>query len=374
MKKAFTIGLATALTTLSVALPAAAEDDPAAESLGGWRAPVCQTVTGDGSVTYTRNDGRTIAPTSEALQPVVYTTGLVALDQANEMLAMSNNRLLSSTDSGCTWTLVGKVSGWYVELAAAGGDRAYAWDRDGNLSLVTPREITPLTSPSNEVRGIGVDRGQGDHLRVAGDGGQLYDSGDGGRTWQPVGTPAFPPSETLTIYTAVFDPHDLDHVVMGASDTGVRVTFDGGRTWTTAGGLSKTGDKVNVFSAAISPSAPNVVWAMGLDLSESGSGVPSDGRHIYRSDDGGRTFTPVVDQGNGVTLQNGPLLAPHPTDPGVLYFDFGTGWSSLGTDIYRYDSRRDRVTINHNSYDRVTSISFNPANPKVMYLGVAEEV
>ncbi|MEV0230656.1 hypothetical protein [Nonomuraea sp. NPDC050786] len=375
MKKAFTIGLATALAVLSAAAPALAGDEPTGDGLAGfWRQPICRTVTGDGSVTYTRNDGRTIAPTSQVLRPVVYTTGLVALDRPNELLAMSNNRLLSSKDAGCTWTAAGEVSGSQVELVPARGGRAYAWDREGNLALATPEGVTPLTSPAGELAGLGADRFRGDRLRVADGSGRLYDSRDGGRTWRPIGVPAWPQSDLLMAYTAVFDPYDLNHVVLGASNVGARVTFDGGRTWSASTGLSATGGKVNVFSAAISPAAPNVVYAMGLDIAESEAGAPSGGRHIYRSYDGGRRFTRVVDQGDEVTIPNGPLLAPHPTDPGVLYFDFGTGWSNIGTDIYRYDARLNRVTVNHNSYDRITSIAFNPANPGVMYLGVAEEV
>ncbi|MBF8190193.1 hypothetical protein ITP53_31600 [Nonomuraea sp. K274] len=222
--------------------------------------------------------------------------------------------------------------------------------------------------------GLGTDRLNGDHLRVSDGDGRLYDSVDGGRTWRPIGVPAWEESDLLTVYTAAFDPYDLDHVVLGGSRTGARVTFDGGRTWTAPTGLSVDGTRANVFSAAISPAAPQVVYAMALDLAELNAGAPSGGRHIYRSDDGGRHFTPVVDQGDGITIPNGPLLAAHPKKPGVLYFVWGTGWASTGTDIYKYDAQRGGVTIAHNAYDRVNSITFNPANPKVMYLGVAEEV
>ncbi|MEU6714480.1 hypothetical protein ABZ897_23680 [Nonomuraea sp. NPDC046802] len=389
MKKVFTIGLVAAVTALSSApavaddVPAAAptvndapsdapaaEDGPASAEGFGWQ-PSCRTVNGDGSVTFTRNEGKTITPTSQSLQPVAYTTGLVALDRPNQLLSLSNNLLSKSNDSGCTWTPVSKVTGSHVELVAARGNRAYAWDREGTLALATPEGVTPLTSPAGEMVGLGTDRFRGDHLRVADGDGQLYDSKDGGRTWRRTGAPAWPQSDLLMVYTAAFDPYDLNHVILGGSNTGARVTHDGGRTWTAPKGLS---DRVNVFSAKISPAAPNVVYAMGLNLKETGTGVPSDGRHIYRSSDGGRRFTPVVDQGDGITLANGPLLAPHPTDPAVLYFEFGTGWSGLGTDIYRYDARRNRVTSQHNSYDRVTSITFNLMNPQVMYLGVAEEV
>ncbi|WP_431894766.1 hypothetical protein [Nonomuraea sp. bgisy101] len=81
-----------------------------------------------------------------------------------------------------------------------------------------------------------------------------------------------------------------------------------------------------------------------------------------------------MDQDGGITLTNGPPPTVHPTDPGVLHFEFGTGWSGIGTDIYRHDSRRDLVTKTHNSYDRVTAFAFNPAEPGVMYLGTAEEL
>ncbi|WP_405150686.1 hypothetical protein OG589_18435 [Sphaerisporangium sp. NBC_01403] len=368
MKKAFTIGLATALAVLSAAAPAVADGEIG--GAGAWGPPRCGTVTGDGSVTFTRNEGKTIAPTSQALRPVVYTSGLVALERRDALLAMSNNVLLSSADAGCTWTQVSKVEGWYISLTAARGDKAYAWDREGNLSLATPAGVTSLTSPAAEVSGLGTDRRDGDHVRVSDGDGRLYDSRDGGRSWKPVGVPTGP---LAAFYTAAFDPSDLDHVVAGGMGTGAHVTFDGGHTWIASTGLSGKGGKISAFSVAISPAAPNVVYAMGLNSEELDAGAPSGGRHIYRSVDGGRHFTPVVDQSDEVTLVNGPVLAPHPDDPGVLYFVFGTSFQGYGTDIHRYDAGRRRVTTAHNSYDRVTSIAFHPKMSQLMYLGVAEE-
>ncbi|MCF6470614.1 dispase autolysis-inducing protein [Nonomuraea sp. MG754425] len=374
MKKMITLGIAAAIAILP-AMPAAAADEPEAalNGVGRWQQPHCDTVTGDGSVTFTRDEGRTIAPTSQVLRPIVYTSGLVTLDEPGRLLAMSNNVLLASKDAGCGWTPVGKVSGTYITLTAARGGRAYAWDRDGNLSLVTTDSVTPLTAPAGEVTGFATDPLRGERLRLADGDGQLHESRDGGRTWRAIGTPAFEQSELLMVYTAAFDPYNLNHVVMGAGSQGARVTYDGGRTWHASTGLAEPGTRVNVFSATISPAAPNVVYAMGLNMAENDAHAPSDGRHIYRSLDGGRHFTPVVDQSSEVTIPNGPLLAAHPKDPGVLYFVWGTAWSGLGTNIYRYDARRGRVTTNHNAYDRVTSVSFSPVNPKVMYLGVAEE-
>ncbi|KAB8189162.1 dispase autolysis-inducing protein [Nonomuraea phyllanthi] len=376
MKKMITLGITAALVALSSTAPAVADDDPAAgvDGRGGRHQPRCETVTGDGSVTFTRDEGKTIMATSQALKPVVYTTGLVALDRPGRLLAMSNNTLLTSKDAGCTWTRVGEVNGWYIRLTAARGGRAYAWDNQGAISLVTPGGVTPLTSPASEVAGLGADPLHRDRLRVMDGDGQLRESRDGGRTWEPVGTPAFQGGEPQRIYTAVFHPDDLDHVVLGTVWAGIRVTYDGGRTWTRSTGLGEPGAKVNVFSATISPAAPNVVYAMGINLKESHEQVPSDGRHIYRSLDGGATFAPIVDQTSAITLPNGPEMAAHPEDPGVLYFVWGTGWQGIGTDVYRYDARTGQVTTTHNAYDRVTSMAFNPTDPRVMYLGVAEEV
>jgi hypothetical protein len=366
-RNAYTIGLATALVVLAAATPASADADGS-----GWTAPECDTVTGDGSVSMSWNRGRTIYPTSETLTPVTYTSGLVAIDRPDTLLAMSNNRLLTSADAGCTWGKVGGVTGNYIRLVAAAGGSAYAWDQEGNLSRVTPETITPLAAPVTEVAGLGTDPADGDHLRIADGRGQLHDSRDGGRTWRPIGTPA---GELTAFYTAVFDPYDLGHVTLGGMGTGVRVTFNGGRTWIASTGLSASTGKVNVngFSLAISPAATNVVYAMGLDIVELDSGAPSGGRHIYRSTNGGRHFTPVVDHGGRITLPNGPVLVAHPTDPGVVYFVFGTSFAAYGTDIYRYDSWENEVTTAHNAYDRVTAIAFHPRKPRVMYLGLAEE-
>ncbi|MEJ3748875.1 dispase autolysis-inducing protein [Actinomycetes bacterium KLBMP 9797] len=358
------VGFATIVTIAAGAAPASAAGP-------GWHDPTCAAVTGDGSVSLTRNQGRTIYPTSEALTPVTYTSGLVALDRPDTLLAMSNNRLLSSTDAGCMWRTVGAVSGSYVRLVAAAGGSAYAWDQEGHLARVTAETITPLTAPVTEVAGLGTDHADGDHLRIADGRGQLYDSRDGGRTWRPVGGPA---GDLTAAYTAVFDPFNLNHVTLGGMTTGVRVTFNGGRGWVAATGLSASaGGNVNGFSLAISPAATNVVYAMGLDIAELDSGAPSGGRHIYRSTNGGRTFSPIVDHGGKITLPNGPVLVAHPTDPGVVYFVFGTSFMGYGTDIYRYDFWQRKVTIAHNDYDRVTAIAFHPRKPRVMYLGFAEE-
>src|SRR3954454_24065128 len=54
----------------------------------------------------------------------------------------------------------------------------------------------------------------------------------------------------------------------------------------------RLGAKTNVFNVVVSPADARVVWAMAIDINEMDSNVPSQGRHIYRSVDGGRPSCP----------------------------------------------------------------------------------
>ena len=99
----------------------------------------------------------------------------------------------------------------------------------------------------------------------------------------------------------------------------------------------------------------------------------SMGRHIVRSGDGGRSYTPVVDASPTVTLVNGPTMAAHPTNRDVVFFVFGSFFQAYGTALFRYHAWSDRLTVTHNSYQEVTAIAFSRVQPNLMYLGVARE-
>jgi hypothetical protein len=122
-----------------------------------------------------------------------------------------------------------------------------------------------------------------------------------------------------------------------------------------------------VFNIVISPANPAVVWAMAINLVEAG---PSEGKHIYRSADGGASFVAVVSQGSGVQLINGPVMAVHPTDSNILYFVFGTYFDAYGTDLFRYDAAVGSLTVMHHDYNDFDSIAFSPADPGLMYFGL----
>jgi len=362
------------LSLLSTAAGAAFAQELAPGS-GTWAAPACTSVSGTAGVTFTTDEGATLTPTTRSLTGTSYTEGVAALDTPNTLLATVGSALYRSTNAGCRWTLVSNLSrssgNALITVTASTNDRAYVWSLNGSpLFRVDGRTVTTLKSPVTSVMGVGADPANRDHVRLVDSNAQLWESIDAGATWNTLGRG---PIAGAFAYRAAFDPRNVDHIAVGTMVSGAFVTTDGGRTWIQATGTSSTGGNSNIFNLVISPVDGNVVWAEGIDLAENANNVPSEGRHVFRSLDGGLTYTPVVDQSADVTLINGPTMAANPTNANVLYFTFGTSFGGYGTDLYRFDSATSLVTKTHNTYHGIDAFAFNPAVPSVMYLGLVQE-
>lgn len=334
-----------------------------------WQPPDCAAVTGTGAVSFSHDQGASLAPMDQVITPVHYTFGLVALGKPGAMLAGSGQKLLASADAGCSWHEIGAGTGPNspaLRLRAAGYTRAYAFgDNDVVIVRIDDEVITKLSSPAGQegIIGLGVDPGDPDHLRIGDTAGRLWDSTDAGVGWAPLGVAAF--ADSLG-YRVAFDPQDLDHVLFGALGVGVRVSLDGGTSWKGATGLGP--DKANGFNLVVAPAAGDVVWVEGLDLADPNEATS---RHIWRSEDGGLSFEAVVDSADA-TLYNGNHLFPHPSDPNVLYFVFGSNFGNYGTDLYRYDHAQGAITLTHNMWHD-TVVEFLPGDPSWMYLGLSIE-
>lgn len=334
-----------------------------------WQPPNCASVTGTGAVTFSDDQGATLAPMDQMIMPVTYTFGLVALGKPGAMLAGSGQKLLASSDAGCSWHEIGAGEGPNtpaMRLRAAGDTRAYAYgDNDSVIVRIDDEVITKLSSPADKegIIGLGVDPGDPDHVRIGDTAGRLWDSPDAGATWSPLGTAAF--ANSLG-YRVAFDPQDLDHVLFGALGVGVLVSQDAGKGWKSATGLGP--GQANGFNLVVSPAMGKVVWVEGLDLADPNEATS---RHIWRSEDGGLSFKAVVDAADA-TLYNGNHLFAHPTDPNVLYFVFGSNYGNYGTDLYRYDHAQGDITLTHNKWHD-TVIEFLPGDPSWIYLGLSIE-
>ena len=204
--------------------------------------------------------------------------------------------------------------------------------------------------------GVGTNPADGNHVRIGDPDGQLWESVNGGDSWSQIS--ALPRQDNTLVYRFSFDPANINHIIAGRLAGGAYVTFDGGRNWS----RTSFGNNYNVMNFAVSPADPNVIWAMAVEIQ---SGVHA----MHRSTDGGRTFTQVVAESAEVEMQNGPVMAAHPTNPDILYYSHGVSDPEPITDLYRVEAGGN-VTHTRNFLPGFNAIVFSPVDPMLMYLGL----
>lgn len=349
-----------------------------------WAAPKCDTVD-EAAFTFSRDDGDTLTPRSEAMSGVAYTAGIAALDVPNVLLVANDGMLLRSEDAGCKFTEVGAISGAYTRIVAGVGDRAFVYQEgDVNLFRVDGETITTLRSPGQPgidgIVGVGVDPNDPDHVRVALYDGTLWDSTDAGGQFDPIGTVP----EDGCFYQVAFDAQDIDHLLCATFTTGTWLSVDGGASWDRS---ELDVLYANAFRVEFSRVDPNIAWIEGLenDLHE-GEPVGNNIRHIWYSNDGGATFESVIlendelEEGDGGPAQlfNGNFLAPHPKNPDILYFTFGIPpiQGPNVAELYKLDVSTDTFGVERQSggdIDDYTAIGFNPGADDVIYFALSSE-
>lgn len=147
------------------------------------------------------------------------------------------------------------------------------------------------------------------------------------------------------------DPQNSDIIFTGAPTGGLWKSVDGGLTWET-----KTDDlpSIGISGIAIDPNNSSNIYISTGD--GDGTGTYSSG--VYRSTDGGESWSPTSLTYNIPERIQGKKLIAHPTVSGTLFFT-----SSLG--IYR--------TTDHGAtWSKVISgafddIEFKPGDPTVIY-------
>ncbi len=343
-----------------------------------WKAPECERVVSDGSLSHTRDGGATFAPTTTAQRPPYYqlVTDLETLATPNRLLAADiNGRVTRSADSGCRWRTIASLDNGHWSIAPARDGSAYVWKLRGDrVYRVFGGFVRKLPAFDAEalggLHGLTADPRRPGRLRAVTGDGHVLESRNGGRTFRAVGTPV--PLAEVGPHTSLYDVEistaDFDRIVVGVSTAGGFTSDDGGRSWQRAT-LGAPGDRVNGFSVAISPADPRVVYAKALNTTELDAG--EHGRHLYRSTDGGRTFRPVVDQfqdGRDVVIYNGGWIRPDPEDPDVAYFEYGDPWT--GTNLYRHDADSGELTIRHSGHHGIGALAVSPADPEVLHVGL----
>ncbi len=173
------------------------------------------------------------------------------------------------------------------------------------------RHIGPIGNRIISVTGIA-----GDPLTyyVGAASGGIWKSTDGGLQWQPVfdkqrvhsiGALALAPSDPEVVYAGTGESYIRSNVSIG---NGVWKSTDGGENWTHLG-LENTG---RISRIVVHPQNPDVVFIAAL-----GHGyTPQQERGIYKSVDGGQSWTQVlqVDEGTGASD-----LIMDPFNPRMLF-------------------------------------------------------
>ena len=175
-------------------------------------------------------------------------------------------------------------------------------------------------APSNpDILWVGTGEANNRQSSSFGDG--VYKSEDGGRTFTHVGL-----RETQSIARVIAHPDDADVAWVAANghlfgpnpERGVFKTTDGGESWSH---VLSVDEDTGATDLVIDPSNPNTLFAATYQRRRTAccfvGGGPGSG--IWRSDDGGESWTRL--SGNG--LPRGTMgrvaLAMTPADPDVLY-------------------------------------------------------
>ena len=175
-------------------------------------------------------------------------------------------------------------------------------------------------APSNpDVVWVGTGEANNRQSSSFGDG--VYKSEDGGKTFTHVGL-----RETQSIARVIAHPQDADvawvaangHLFASNPERGVFKTTDGGRSWSH---VLSVDENTGATDLVIDPSNPNTLFAATYQRRRTAccfvGGGPGSG--IWRSDDGGESWSRL--SGNG--LPRGTMgrvaLAMTPADPDVLY-------------------------------------------------------
>lgn len=144
--------------------------------------------------------------------------------------------------------------------------------------------------------------------------GGIFRTLDAGETWTPIADDF----DYLSIADIVFDPTDSDVMYAATGDpnisgmphpgNGIYKSTDGGNSWTHLG----LEEGVIITKIVINPADPDIIFAgaMGLPF------APTTARGVYRSSNGGATWNLVhfIDDQTGIID-----MVSHPANPNVIY-------------------------------------------------------
>ena len=210
-----------------------------------------------------------------------------------------------SVDAGATWTAIGLPRSEYI----------------GGI-VIDPKDANRVIVAVIGPRGAGGGRGAAAGAAAAAPEPDaergVYRTTDGGRTWTRV-LPADGSSGATDVYMDYQDPQ----VAYAVLTTGAFKSTDGGATWqpVSSHGLPD-GARIQAFTVSSGTHGRRLYAVAGVGGGRGGGGGGGN-RALYRSDDGGDTWT----LGTSALASAGGKIYADPQNPDVMYL--------MGTSVYR---------------------------------------
>jgi len=311
----------------------------------------------EGGVWKTTNAGTTWKPIFDSVRVPSIGAVAVAPSEPNTVYVGTGNQsgwsftpgdgIYKSTDAGRTWSNIGLRESQYI-----------------GAIVVDPHDANRVLVAAQGGRGAGRG-GRGGAPDNSGERG-VYRTTDGGRTWTRV-LPADGSAGASDLYYDFSDPQSVYASVSAgaaASGAGVFKSMDGGATWQAIGGRGLP-DGTRIAALAVSSGTHGKrLYALAGGGRGGVSGGSGGVRGLFRSDDGGETWTLGAQQ---LASAGGKIYAD-PQNPDVMYL--------MGTSLYRSTDGGRHVT----SYWGAPSgadprfLWIDPTNAKRLIAGVDQGV
>jgi photosystem II stability/assembly factor-like uncharacterized protein len=254
-----------------------------------------------------------IAPVSAASNPA--RAAVAGAAQPAGVPRIQPQGTLANGASGVAWTPLGPAPAGPANLGS------------NNYGISSGRITAIAVNPKNS----------SDVWIGAADGG-LWHSTDGGNHWVPVtdnqptlsiGAIAFDPNNVQTIYAGTGEANGNSDAYWGA---GLLKSTDGGVTWTQLGFSQLGGEGIAKIAVDPTDSATLLVAAsFGPTNTPPGGGSSCSSEGIWRSTDGGVTWTQVISDNAICFIDAGTDVLFDPAHPGVAFAGLGNTLSSTST-------------------------------------------
>jgi photosystem II stability/assembly factor-like uncharacterized protein len=215
-----------------------------------------------------------------------------------------------------------------------------------------------------KTRTIWVGTGEVNSSRSSYAGMGVFKSRDNGKTWQYLGLPEshhigkilLHPSDDNIAWVAV-----LGHLYTPNKERGLYKTTDGGASWKQTLFID---DNTGVVDVDINPSNPNEVYAAAWYRTRTPWNFEESGKTsgIYKSVDGGNTFSLLTKQGAGFPVGEGVGrigIAVYPKNPQIVYAIMDNNFHKPAS-----EKKTDTVTYVLRDFEKLTKEQFMQLDPK----------